>query len=173
VRIHQDCPDLPVIEIIVGVFLIAGYLMLKYTNYSVDKRRLFVMSNIEVVKDAYAKFGAGDVAGLIGLCTEDIHWQTPVIENAKFGGIWHGHAGVGDFFMTLAGDENITHFEPIEFIADGEKVVVSGKSASTVKSTDKKYETDWVHIFTVQAGKITKFIEFFDNHIAATKAFAK
>ena len=130
------------------------------------------MSNTEIVQDAYGKFGSGDIAGLVGLCSEDIHWQTPEIENASFGGKCQGHAAVGEFFGALVTDEDMTLFEPMEFIADGDKVVVLGRSASTVNSTGKKYETDWVHIFTVKDAKITNFVEFFDN-AAASRAFQK
>ena len=130
------------------------------------------MTNTEIVQNAYGKFGTGDIAGLLELCSADIHWQTPEIENANFGGKRHGHAEVGEFFGALVADEDMTLFEPMEFISEGDKVVVLGRSASTVKSTGKKYETDWVHIFTVKDEKITSFIEFFDN-AAATRAFQK
>ena len=64
----------------------------------------------------------------------------------------------------------MTHFEPREFIAQGDKVVVLGRSSATVRATGKSYSTDWVHLFTVADGKITDFHEFFDN-AAATRAF--
>ena len=67
---------------------------------------------------------------------------------------------------------DIAFFEPAEFIAQGDKVVVLGSSKATVKSTSRSYETDWVHVFTVKDGKVTNFAEFFDT-AAATKAFQK
>jgi ketosteroid isomerase-like protein len=130
------------------------------------------MSNIEIVQDTYAKFGSGDVAGLLGLLSDDVHWQTPEIENAHFGGKRRGREAVGEFFASLVADEEITSFEPLEFMADADKVVVLGTSASTVRETGKSYHTEWVHIFTVQEGKIVSFVEFFDN-AAATRAFQK
>jgi ketosteroid isomerase-like protein len=68
--------------------------------------------------------------------------------------------------------ENITRFEPLEFIAEGDKVVVLGESAATVNATGKSYETDWVHVFHLQDGKVTEFVEFFDN-AAANRAFQR
>lgn len=130
------------------------------------------MSNIEIAQEAYAKFANGDIAGLIALCSDDVHWQTPEIENADFGGKWRGHEEVKKFFATLAAEEEITDFQPLDFMADGDKVVVLGTSASTVRETGKSYHTEWVHIFTVKNGQIVSFIEFFDN-AAATRAFQK
>jgi uncharacterized protein len=130
------------------------------------------MTNTEIVQEAYAKFGSGDVPGLLTLLSEDVHWQVPEIENASFGGKRRGREAVGEFFGLLAAEEDITHFEPIDFMAADDKVVVLGTTGSTVRETGKSYHTEWVHIFTVIEGKIVSFVEFFDN-AAATRAFQK
>lgn len=130
------------------------------------------MNNTEIAQDAYAKFGSGDIPGLLSLLSDDVHWQTPEIENASFGGKRRGHEAVGNFFAALVAEEDITDFKPLEFMADSDKVVVLGTSTSTVRETGKTYTTEWVHIFTVKDGKIVSFVEFFDN-AAATRAFQK
>lgn len=131
------------------------------------------MTNTEIVQDAYGKFGSGDIAGLIEMLAADVDWRVPEIEGSTFGGAWSGHEGVGKFFGALVADENITAFEPREFIADGDKVVVLGKSTASVHATGKTYETEWIHVFTVSDGKITGFHEFFDNSIGAAQAYRK
>ena len=129
-------------------------------------------TNIKIVKDGYEKFGSGDIPGLLSLFADDIDWTTPHIENAPFSGSRLGLEEVGDFFKLLDESEDIAYFEPAEFIAQGNRVVVLGRSKATVKSTGNSYETDWVHIFTVNDGKVTHFAEYFDN-VAATRAFQK
>ena len=129
-------------------------------------------TNIDIIKDAYEKFGSGDVEGLLSLLTDDIDWSTPHVENAPFTGNRLGLKEVAEFFKLLNESEDFSYFEPTEFIAQGVKVVVLGRSKARVKSTDRSYETDWVHIFTVNDGKITHFHEFFDS-AAATRAFQK
>jgi uncharacterized protein len=128
--------------------------------------------NVKIVQDAYGKFATGDIAGLLGNCAEDVDWQTPEVENATFGGKCRGHAQVGEFFAGMDAAQEISKFEPTEFIAQGDRVVVLGKFAANVRETGKSYESDWVHVFTVKDGKITNFDEFFDN-AAATRAFQK
>jgi len=130
------------------------------------------MNNLQIVQDAYGKFGSGDIGGLIGLLSDDIDWRVPEIENASFAGASRGHEAMGEFFAALVAEEEITHFEPIEFIDGGDKIVVLGKSAATVRETGRSYQTEWVHIFTIKDGKITNFHEFFDN-AAATRAYQK
>ena len=129
-------------------------------------------TNTEIVQNAYGKFGSGDIPGLLSLLTDDIDWETPHVENAPFTGNRLGLKEVAEFFQLLNESEDFAYFEPTEFIAQGDKVVVLGRSKATVKSTDRSYETDWVHIFTVNDGKITHFHEFFDS-AAATRAFQK
>lgn len=129
-------------------------------------------NNIQIVKDAYNKFSTGDIPGLLNHLSGDVLWQTPEIENAQFGGTRHGHAGAGEFFSLLEQSEEFTKFEPAEFIAQGNRIVVLGKYGATVRETGRSYETDWVHVFTVKDNKITSFTEFFDNALA-TRAFQK
>lgn len=130
------------------------------------------MNNTEIVQKGYECFGQGDVPGLLELFAEDIRWTVPEIENAPFAGSRTGTAAVSEFFDQLGAAEDITRFEPLEFIAEGDKVVVIGESEATVRSTGKTYQTDWVHVFHVQDGRVKEFQEFFDN-AAATRAFQK
>ena len=130
------------------------------------------MNKTEIVQKAYECFGRRDINGLLDTLSDDIDWTIPEIENAPFAGARKGKAAVGEFFGQLAEGEDITHFAPNEFIADGDRVVVLGESTATVRSTGKTYSTDWVHVFTVRDDRISVFLEFFDN-AAATRAFQK
>jgi uncharacterized protein len=130
------------------------------------------MNNTEIVQKGYGCFGTGDIAGLLSLFSEDVTWTVPEIENAPFAGKRTGTDSVAEFFTQLVEAEDLTRFEPLEFIAEGDKVVVLGESEATVRSTGKTYETDWVHVFHLRDGKVTEFTEFFDN-AAATRAFQK
>jgi uncharacterized protein len=130
------------------------------------------IQNTQTVQQGYEKFGAGDLQGLLSLFADDIQWTVPAIENAPYSGSRRGKTAVSDFFRQLAENEDITEFVPKEFIAQGDKVVVLGRSTATVKATRRTFSTDWVHIFTVKDGKVTAFLEFFDN-AAANRAFQK
>lgn len=130
------------------------------------------MNNTEIVQKGYECFGSGDIPGLLDLFVDDIKWTIPEIDNAPFAGARQGKASVAEFFTQLSTAEDITEFTPTEFIAQNDKVVVLGKSTATVRATGKTYSTGWAHIFTVKDGKITNFLEFFDN-AAATRAFTK
>lgn len=124
------------------------------------------MSNTEIVQKAYECFGTGDIEGLLELYSDDVSWITPKVDNAVYSGARAGKAAVAEFFQLLDASEEFTEFEPTEFIAEGDKVVVLGKFTATVKATGKTFSSDWVHISTVTDGKITGFREYFDTAAA-------
>jgi uncharacterized protein len=128
--------------------------------------------NIEVVKRGYEAFGSGDINSLLDLFHENIEWHQPQAEGLPYQERYDGREAVGGMFAALDENEDISHFEPHEFIAQGDKVVVLGTMSATVKDTGRDYQTDWVHIFTVRDGKVTNFKELFDT-AAASKAFQK
>jgi len=128
--------------------------------------------NTDIVQAAYEKFGSGDIAGLLEMMADNIAFDVPEVENAPFGGTREGREEVAEFFRLLSENEQITRFEPLEFIAQNDKVVVIGETAATVIPTGKSFETQWVHIFTVRDGQIAEFQEMFDT-AATAKAFQK
>jgi|SwirhisoilCB2_FD_contig_31_24874772_length_696_multi_10_in_0_out_0_1 uncharacterized protein len=128
--------------------------------------------NTDIVQAGYEKFGSGDVTGLLELFADNILWQVPEVENAPFTGTRRGKEAAAEFFKLLSENETFERFEPLEFIAQNDKVVVLGEVAATVPSTGRSYESKWVHIFTVIDGRVAEFQEFFDT-AAVTKAFQK
>lgn len=128
--------------------------------------------NTEIVQNAYQAFGEGNIENLLSYFAEDINWRGPHFDGSPFKPEYRGHADVAAMFATLDDKETISRFEPREFIAQGDKVVVLGNLASTIKETGRDYETEWVHVFTVRDGLITNFWELFDTAVVA-KAFQK
>jgi|ERR671938_1485712 ketosteroid isomerase-like protein len=120
--------------------------------------------NVEVVKGAYEAFGRRDIPGLLGMMTEDVDWFTYGSPDAiPYAGQRNGRAEVEGFFSTLAQTEDITHFEPREFIAQGDRVVVLGNYKGRVLANSRDYDVDWLHVFTVRDGRVTSFREYFDT----------
>lgn len=128
--------------------------------------------NTETIRDCYEKYRLGDISGLLEHLDEDIDLTVPEVENLPYGGIWHGRAAVEKFFELIEDAEEVTDYEPREYIAKGDRVVVLGRSTSTVRATGRHYSTEWVHVHTVKNNRITSFVEFFDT-ASALRAFQK
>jgi ketosteroid isomerase-like protein len=122
--------------------------------------------NAELVRAAYQNFKTGDIGALLNLLSEDVTWQLPTIENIPFSGRRQGRAQVGEFFSTLADDQDTLQFEPREFIAQNDKVVALGTYNWRVKATGREYGGDWAHVFTIRDGKISGFHEYMDTAAA-------
>ena len=121
-----------------------------------------IEENLQLVKDGYAAFGRGDIKGLLALLSDDIEWQSPG-EGLPLAGTYRGHDGVANFFQKLSQDSDILAFEPREFVAQDDKVVVIGWERARVKATGRTAEVNWVMAFTVRGGKIAQFRQFADT----------
>ena len=129
-----------------------------------------IQENVQLVKNGYAAFARRDIQGLLALFAEDIEWVIPGA-GLPLSGTYRGHAGVASFFQKLAAESEILAFEPREFVAEGDRVLVVGWERAKVKATNRMFQADWVMAFTVQNGKVTKFHEYSDTQ-AIAEAYA-
>jgi hypothetical protein len=127
--------------------------------------------NTQVVKDAYAAFGRGDIPALLALVDSGIEWTAVVGSRTPTSGTRRTRDGVAKFFQDLAASLEFQSFEPREFIAQGDKVVALGHSVGKWKTNGRSFETDWAMIFTVRDGLVTRFLEFADS-AGINEAFA-
>ena len=128
-------------------------------------------SNTKVVQDAYAAFGRRDIPALLGALDPKVEWTAVVGSRTPTSGTRHGREGVTEFFQQLAASLEFQSFEPQEFIAEGDKVVALGHYVGRSIATGRSFESDWVMVFTVRNGLVTRFMEFADS-AGLNEAFA-
>lgn len=128
--------------------------------------------NANLVKKGYDAFRDGDLEGLLSLYAEDIEWILPEMNDVPISGQRKGLDQVRQFFNALDENQEALSFEPKEFIAQGDRVVVLGQYEWRVKSTGRNFSSDFAHVYTVRNGKITSMQEFTDT-AAAVKANQK
>lgn len=126
--------------------------------------------NKQLAMQGYQKFQNRDIQGLLELLADDIEWVGVENEEIPFAGVYRGKDEVARYFAQLEEAQEAQQFEPREFIAEGDKVVVMGDSRWTVKSTGQTYDNPWVHVFTMRDGKVARFQQYNDT-AAAAKAF--
>jgi uncharacterized protein len=139
--------------------------------HSKKKRRVSVVvqENVQIVKDAIAAFGRGDIQGLLAFFAEDIEWIIPG-ERWPLAGTYRGHAGVAGLFQKVSEMLEISFLDLREFVAQRDRVLVIGFSGGRVKGTNKTYEHHEVIAFTVRNGKVTNVREYIDT-LALAQAF--
>lgn len=115
--------------------------------------------NIDVVRQTYGAFGRGDLDGILALLDPQVAWRTPGPPDLPTAGLRYGVSAVREFFGILLSTFEITNFEPKDFLAQADKVVVLGTSLERVKATGNAIDFRWVHVFTLRNGRIVAFEE--------------
>ncbi len=128
--------------------------------------------NTQVVQEAYAAFGRGDVQAILDRLDDNAVWTAvygagPEVPHS---GERRGKAAIAEFFKQVAAHVNFSRFEPKEFIATGDKVVELGHYTATT-SAKKDFDADFAMVFTLRNGKVVRFQEF-TNLAALNAAFA-
>ena len=127
----------------------------------------------EVVQQAYAAFGRRDIPGILALLTDDVDWQFHASPSTgiPYGGKFTGKKDVEAWFVTLAQNDDIQQFEPREFLAGPDHVTVLGWERVKPLPNGTPFDGEWVHVFTLKGGKISRWIGTADT--AARQAAAK
>jgi uncharacterized protein len=120
--------------------------------------------NIAFVKSLYVAFQQRHIETILDAVAPNVDWQTvgrpkdyPAFGPRK------GRAAVEEFFGIVAENETFSEFSPREFFCDSDRVFAFGRYAGTMKRTGRKFETEWVHVFTIRDGKVTRFREHTDT----------
>jgi ketosteroid isomerase-like protein len=126
--------------------------------------------NKRVVEQVFEKFGRGDVPGLLAMIAEDAEWSAPGPEVVPYFGERRGRDGALEFFKRLGENVEFESFEPGDFIAEGERVVVLGFERGRVRRTGKTFDNAWALVFTVRGGMVAG-LRIYENTAAIAEAF--
>lgn len=124
--------------------------------------------NKQLVMRAYEMYKNRDIKGILALCDDKVEWIAPDSDYLPFAGSRHGRDQVAQFFSQLDQSQDAVLFEPQNFIAEGDKVAVTGAASWHVKSTGLTFDSPWAHVFTLRDGKIARLEQF--THTAAAEA---
>ena len=124
-------------------------------------------ASLELVRAAYRAFATRDIDSLLRLVSPAVEWGEPVDPLIPTSGTRNGLSGVLEWLRIGQDTETILAFEPSRFLADGDTVAVICRTTVVARSTGRTYDTDFVHVVTVDDGRIVRFQEFFDTWAAA------
>jgi uncharacterized protein len=119
--------------------------------------------NLQTVREMYEAFGRGDVGTILSRVTEDTVWCLDGSPRIPWAGTYHGRDAVAGFFATYDRSVEIEQFEPLEYIAQGDKVVVLGHERVTVRTTGRPVQHLWAMAFTLRDGKVVRFQNYSDT----------
>jgi ketosteroid isomerase-like protein len=119
--------------------------------------------NVQQIRRLYEAFGRGDLATIFGMLDADVDWYDPGPPAVTHAGRYRGARDVERFFQRIGESLDIESFQPADFIGSGDRVVVIGTLRARVKQTGRSYDNEWVMIWTLREGRITKWQVYEDT----------
>lgn len=107
----------------------------------------------------FSAFSSGDIEKLVSTVSEDTHWiyhGTQIIPAGTF----EKKEGVRTFFTNILERTEIINFEPLQYIVEGNMVVVLGQEHQKVKRSGRELKQKWVQIYTVENDLISRMEKF-------------
>jgi hypothetical protein len=123
------------------------------------------MNNLEILKEGYKAFAAGNVEAAIANWSDDIVWEECIgLPFVKGDGKYVGKQSVVENILApipeLYDNFNI---EISDFVDGGDRIVMVGHYAGIWKATGKKFRANASHTWSFKNGKATHFIQAVDT----------
>ena len=122
---------------------------------------------IQITRDVFEAFGAADVPAILRLLDDEILIEFYGPAAIPYAGTYRGRDEARRFFETVLASVDIRRFEPVEFLADRDKVVVTGFLSLVAKPTGIGFESEFVHVITLRNRKWLRFRDFMNTAVAA------
>jgi ketosteroid isomerase-like protein len=127
-------------------------------------------SNKDFVKVIYHSYSRGDAAGVLASFDSEILWAYPDNVFYAEGSPYRGPNEVFNrIFVRLATEWENFKVEPMEYIAEGDRVVALVRETGIHRETGSALEVDTAHIWTIREGKAIEFYAYTDT-LALSKA---
>jgi ketosteroid isomerase-like protein len=120
-------------------------------------------SNVQTIQQIYADFGKQNIEGVLNSLTDDISWSDPGFPEVPYAKQRHGKNETMSFFVEMGGTVSFTEFNPQEFYADKNAVIVKGFFAGKANGTGKTFASDWVMIWKLRGDKVFSYQAFVDT----------
>ena len=120
-------------------------------------------TNIAATQKLFEAFGAKNIPAILEWVNDDIVIDFYGPDAIPYAGNYQGKDAAHQFFETVLRSVDIHEFVPQEFLADRDKVVVTGHLHLTARATGRDIVSDFVHVITLENGKWSRFRDFMNT----------
>ncbi len=126
--------------------------------------------NIETIRSIYSAFGRGDISSILNQMDEGMVFIVPGSSAVPLAGTRTGLHEVRRFFEDLERRMEFFTFEPREFIAQGNRVVVLAHYEGRNRVTGRSFSAESAMLWTIGNGKAIRYQEYTDTEALAKAA---
>ncbi|MCQ6958393.1 nuclear transport factor 2 family protein [Mucilaginibacter aquariorum] len=118
-----------------------------------------------VLNSFYQNVGEKNAEGMVALCAEQIDWYIAKSDFLPWTGKRKSKADIKEALNLLfnAHVDGEDQFEPGHIFIDGQEAAVFGFASRVAKATGKRFSTQFCQRFTIEDGKISKFLMLEDT----------
>ena len=120
----------------------------------------------------FQAFGTGNMEALKSTLSDTSVWVYYGSDLIPYSGTYKGKEEVVRFIGNIVSSVDILDFKVEQIISNGKTVVVLGSEKQKIKKNSKILEQNWVQVYTVENGLITKMDEY-ANTAYSEKLFKK
>ena len=121
-------------------------------------------TNVEVIQRLHDAFVRRDMKAIVDLQADDTEWSAAgPVDRIPWAEPRRGREGVADFLKVRGDALQVESFAATEFFAQADKVVVLGHQKGTAIASGKPFDMEFVQVWTLSEGKITKLRSYFDT----------
>lgn len=118
---------------------------------------------VSLIDSVYATFLRGDLDRIFGLVSDDTEWIVYGPAELPFTGEFRGPNGVKRFLEGLVTTQEDVKVEINDRMSQGNKALFLGTYTARIPATGKTVAVSFAHVWSVENGKITRLIDFFDT----------
>jgi ketosteroid isomerase-like protein len=118
-----------------------------------------------VLNSFYQNVGEKNAEGMAALCADKIDWYLAESEFLPWTGKQNSKSGIAAALNLLfnAHVDGEDQFDPGHIFIEGTEAAVFGFASRVAKTTGKRYSTQFCQRFTIEDGKISKFLMLEDT----------
>ncbi len=110
--------------------------------------------NIETLRQAYQRFGEGDVGAILEVMHPAVQWDATAALVHK--GVYHGHDGVRDYLERLSDVWDEFELVADDFVDAGDRMIVGGYIRGVDKARGASVKAPFVHVVEMREGRVVK-----------------
>jgi uncharacterized protein len=126
------------------------------------------MQTVDMVRTIYAHQSAGEVDRVLAFCHDDVRFLWVASQPANpHAGTFRGRE---DLRTQLTGLHELfvyRSFEPVDFIAQGDRVASRAQVHMTRRSNGREFTVPLADFWTFRDGKVAELIEYYDTALIA------